>query len=1033
MKLSQGQYDRLRTLFFDVVDLEPGDRASALDQSCADDQELRDAVERLLARSDDPTNVLREIAASHPPQEVASGVPNIGPHDGCPVQIGGYRIVRRLGEGGMGTVYEAEQDRPRRTVALKVIKQGASTPNLIRRFEHESQVLGRLQHSCIAQIYEVGTADLGGGPQPYFAMELVRGLPLIEFTKTNNLSIPQRLALFVKIGTAVHHAHQKGIIHRDLKPENILVTAEAMPKVLDFGVARVTDADVQVATRETEVGQIIGTISYMSPEQAAGTSDEIDIRSDVHSLGVILFELLTGHLPYEVEGKMLHEAVRALREDAPIRPSSFDASFRGDLDAIVSKALEKERERRYQSAFDFMADVERYLDNQPITARPPSAAYQFRKYAQRHKGVFAASITACVLLILGVIGTSFGLWKAKLREREAVLAKNVSEAAQRDAESARDEADVVTTYLASMLASADPNNLGRDVLVRDVLDEASHSIEEQFGKNPLVAARLQEVIGVSYFALGSYALAEPLHSAAAAIRARELGTQHPLTLTSRNNLAKTLVAMGKFKAAGDMHRRNYEMTRRILGEEHAQTLRSLNNLAVALVQQGKHVEAETLHREALEIRRRLLGEDHLLTMDSIENLAVALVRLGRHAEAEKLFRKALGIRRRVLGEEHTKTLSTMNYLGGVLDELGRSAEAEELIDTSLQISRRVLGEDHFHTLDSLNDWATVQYRKGRYARAEKLYRQALETQQHVLGEEHPSTLNTLNNLTNAVQSQGRYAEAEKMYRSTLEIRRRTLGEEHSDTLLSMHNLAVTHIQLGQYTEAEKLERRAVDGRSRTLGEEHPLTLNSMHNLASTLRYQGRYTEAHTLFQQSLQARRRILGDDHPQTLQSIINLADTLALQNKITEAETLYASAVEGTRRVMGKQHPDHGIAILGLAEVLLKKGETNRARELIDDTLAIFVALDLEDHPYVINTRSAMGECLTDLGLFVEAEPMVINSYQNIKAAEGEGGHETGKALQRVVKLYQAWGKPGEAAKYQAMLPADSYWRRGDEAVRP
>lgn len=328
-------------------------------------------------------------------------------------RLGEYRILRAFGQGGMGSVYEAEQDRPSRRVALKLIRPGYFSSAALRRFELEAEALGRLQHPGIAQIYEAGVTDMRGTSQPYIAMEFIVGRPLDEYAKTTNLDLRTKLELFARICDAVQHAHQRGVIHRDLKPGNILVDETGQPKVVDFGLARVVGVDSQL-TAHTEAGAVIGTLRYMSPEQAAGDVDAMDTRTDVYSLGLILYELLSGRPPYEIAGRALHEAVRVIREDEPARLSSANRSYGGDLEVIAAKALEKEKERRYVAAADVAADIRRFLRDEPVLAQPPSVAYQLRKFAKRHRGFV---ISAALVLISLITGLGISLWQAVRAER----------------------------------------------------------------------------------------------------------------------------------------------------------------------------------------------------------------------------------------------------------------------------------------------------------------------------------------------------------------------------------------------------------------------------------------------------------------------------------------------------------------------------------------------------------------------------------------------------------------------------------------
>ncbi len=361
-------WQKVDRLCHSALEVEDSQRAAFFEKACGEDESLKQEVESLLAQSG------TDSFLAAPAMEVAGkALAGLASETACPNMIGRYRVVRLLGEGGMGAVYEAEQDQPRRVVALKVIKPGFATAQNLRRFQHESQALGRLQHPGIAQVYEASTADTGFGPQPYFAMELIRGRPLHEYAEAHQLNARQRLALMARVCDAVDHAHQRGVIHRDLKPGNILVDGTGQPKILDFGVARVTETDAQ-RTRQTDLGQLVGTLAYMSPEQVAGDPGALDIRSDVYALGVILYELLAGRLPYNVNQKPLPEVVQVIREEEPAHLSSIHRSYRGDIETIVAKALEKDKARRYASAADLAGDIRRYLADEPITARPASAS-----------------------------------------------------------------------------------------------------------------------------------------------------------------------------------------------------------------------------------------------------------------------------------------------------------------------------------------------------------------------------------------------------------------------------------------------------------------------------------------------------------------------------------------------------------------------------------------------------------------------------------------------------------------------------------
>jgi len=415
--VSTGRFERVRELFDRACDLGAAEREAFLTRECAGDAELRQRVDRLLQQTE---RVSSPIDVSPVGDQIRSALTSMEARP-LPERVGRFRVLRLIGRGGMGAVYEAEQDNPRRSVALKVVRSDTASPDVLRRFEHEAQILGRLQHPGIACIHEAGIADIGSGPQPYLAMELIRGSGLRAFLAAQNLDQRAKLDLFVRICEAVDHAHRSGVVHRDLKPSNILIDESGQPKVVDFGVARITTPGTAGATMHTRTGQIMGTLTYMSPEQIVGDGASVDGRSDVYALGVILFELLTGRLPHDFESRSLAEAARMIREEEPSRLSSINSSLRGDLETIVAKALEKDRSRRYASAGDLASDVRRYLRDEPIRARPASTVYQLQKFARRHREVVAGIAAVIVVLAIGLVAAS---WFAVRESRQRRIAES---------------------------------------------------------------------------------------------------------------------------------------------------------------------------------------------------------------------------------------------------------------------------------------------------------------------------------------------------------------------------------------------------------------------------------------------------------------------------------------------------------------------------------------------------------------------------------------------------------------------------------
>jgi tetratricopeptide (TPR) repeat protein len=780
------------------------------------------------------------------------------------------------------------------------------------------------------------------------------------------LDTEQRLQLMIRICEGVQHAHQRGLIHRDLKPGNILVDETGQPKILDFGVARVTDSDVET-TRQTDLGQLVGTLAYMSPEQALGDPLEIDTRSDVYALGVILYELLAGRLPYDLSRKP-QEAARTIREEDPTPLSSISRVYRGDIETIVGKALEKDKSRRYASASGLAADVQRYLKDEPIAARPPSASYQLRKLARRNKTLVAGVAAVFVVLIGGVIAST---WEAARARRAERIAETVNNFLQND-----------------LLAQASANTQARpdtkpdpDLKVRITLDRAAARITGKFDRQPEVEAAIRDTIGQTYLGLGLYPEAGTQFERALELHRRVLGAQHPETLKTISRLGRTAFLRGKYPEAEALLRPNLEIQRRVLGPEHPDTLVSMTSLAYVYDRQGKYPQAEALQSQTLEIQRRVRGPEHPDTLGSMNNLANVYLDQGKYPQAEALYSQTLEIQRRVRGPEHPDTLGSMMNLANVYRQQGKYPQAEALHSQALEIKRRVLGPEHPDTLVSMNSLANVYAQQGKYAQAEALHSQVLEIRRRVLGPEHPITLLSMNNLANVYLDQGKYAQAEALHSQTLEIKRRVRGPEHPDTLVSMINLANVYRQQGMYAQAEALFSQTLEIRRRVLGPEHPETLKTLSDFASMYQREGKYHLAATQAAQALAGRRHALGSEHPDTMASAADLALAYQSQGKFAESKALAREALEFDR----KKQPD----------------DWQRFR-----------------------AESLLGASWAGQKKYVEAERLLLEGYQGMLARKDRidvpDWYQLDRAREWIIQLYQAWGKPEKAAEWREKLKA-------------
>jgi serine/threonine protein kinase/Flp pilus assembly protein TadD len=767
-------------------------------------------------------------------------------------RIGPYLLLERLGEGGMGEVWLAEQSAPvQRQVALKLIRAGMDSRRVVSRFEVERQTLALMEHPVIARVFDGGQTTEG---RPWFAMELVRGVPLNQYCDAELLTTRERLALFAQVCEGVQHAHQKAIIHRDLKPSNVLVSTvdgKAQPKIIDFGIAKATDRRFADGALSTEAGALVGTPEYMSPEQADPFCEDVDTRADVYSLGVLLYELLSGALPFssqQLRGKNLDELRHLLREVDPPAPSqrlltlgeaapavaqhrrtladTLRRELRGDLDAITMKAMEKERSRRYATVGELSADLLRFLKNEPVLARPASAAYRLRKYARRHRAGVTISVIAALVLPAFTVGL-------------AIQVRRVSRE--------RDRANRLTEFTTGIFKVSDPSeSRGNSITAREILDKAAADIDKQLSLDPELRAAMMHTMGTVYFGLGLYPKAQSLLERAIEIR------------------------------------------KRTLGPEHRDTLSSMKALAEVQSREGRDEEAERTLRAVLEAQRRVLGKDDSDTLSSMSSLGLALAALGRFEEAERLQREALAVQTRSLGPEDPDTLRIMGNLAITLLKAGKLADAEALGREVSTLARRALGPDHPLTINVTNALSLVLFQEGRLDEAEALQRNNLENYRRVLGAEHPQTLNVMNNLGINLQQQGKLAESEKVTAELLAIRRRVQGASHPLTLVAMSNLANTLSSEGKFAEAEPLAREAVETLKRVLGPEHPNTLFSMEILASALDGQGRRAEVEKLLREVVATRRRVLGPKHYETLRVMTGLARAIDAAGRHQEAKTM-------------------------------------------------------------------------------------------------------------------------------------------------
>jgi serine/threonine protein kinase/Tfp pilus assembly protein PilF len=922
-ELDSDTWRELSSLFDEVLALPPEERGTWLAGLASRNAARHDQLLRLIradagAESEDFLGSLPPVDRTGDLTEPGTGSSGRIPGD----VVGPYRLVRELGRGGMGTVWLAERadGTLKRSVALKLPHLGIRDRALRDRFDRERDILAALNHPKIARLYDAGVTRDG---QPFLALEYVSGEPIGAYCDRQALGLRPRIALFLQVLDAIQFAHRNLVVHRDIKPSNVLVNSDGAAMLLDFGIAKLLDTGgaPSEASDATELDGSPMTPRYASPEQVGG--DAVTTSSDVYSLGVMLFELLSGRLPYRGKLGSRIELQTAIASGNTIPPSrAADASaepprglpdrkrlsraLKGDLDGIVLKALERDPSRRYPSAEAFARDLTRYLQGEPVEARPYSRTYRARKFVRRHRiGVgIAAAVT---LAILGSL--AFALVQMQRAQRQ------------------RDRAASVSSFLVDLFKVSDPNEAkGKTVTAREILDRGVAKIDQTLADEPLVQSELLRTMGDVYQNLGLYNSALPLLEKALALDRRVRGSDDFETMESMNLLATLLQNQGELDKAEALFREALERRRRVLGNDHADTLNAENNLALVLQQRGKLDDAEALFRESLEGKRRTLKADDPDLLSPINNLGNLLKQEGKYEAAKPYLTELAEKTPRILGEDDPHTLTAISNLGLLLEAEGNLAEAEPRFRKALEGRKRVLGNEHPQTLLSMNFLGDCLREEGRLTEAQGLALAAFEGLHRVVGPDHPRTLAALNALGRLRQEQGQFQEAERCYREVVERRRAKLGADHSESIESLVNLGSILERQGKLADAETLDREAVERGRRALGEENFITLDAMVALAGVRTAQGHADEAEPVLAGALAAARKTLPATAPEIGHALLKYGRCLTALGRYREAE---AALLESSSNLTASSPVHAAQAATSLAELYARWGKQPEAAE--------------------------------------------------------------------------------------------------------
>jgi len=962
--MSENRFEKLKVLFEEAMSLDPDARAAFVASQAAKDAELGKALADLLRHGEDETGYSDAVGSLAESVLTASGRA-LGPGS----RVGNVEIIRRIGKGGMGDVYLGTQSEPlKRQVAVKLIRFGVALEPLLARFEAERQVLARMNHANIAQVYDAGTLENG---QPYFVMEYIQGLPVDEFCTSRQLGLAERLELFTKICDGVQHAHQRGVIHRDLKPSNVLIDDDGNPKIIDFGIAKLVE-DTGRDIKLTQIDETIGTPQYMSPEQAAFRNEEIDTRSDVYALGVLLFELLTGKPPFDIEGKTPLEARELIaRTDAP-KPSSIASAttpfsprvLSGDLDWIVGKSLAREKDRRYGSPAELAADIQRHCNGEPVLAGPDEVLYRLRKFVGRHKTGVAVSAVALVTILGGLAGTSIGLLRALEAERAAAESLEI--------------ANQTVGFVEDIFSAADSTKVrGAQITAKEVVDQGVIQLRtNQELPWPPRASMLQTMARV-YSGLGLYTDAVPL-----------------------------------LEESTSLYTSNIE----VLADRPAPYFEAQRDYIAILQRLDEAERAETMLDELIESQVEAFGPEDKRLVDSQLLKMNFFTGETDAAEARAHFAKTMALLD-ATGASDVDRGRLLTSMAAVYLEDGSFDEAIEAGRQAVELQAAADGIDHWNTLIARSNLAWYLTRSRRYMEAEAEYDTIVEAKKKIYGEEHFSLGITLFNLGFLESNLGHYQDALANYLRARDIWADQLGPGHSFVTATISNIAQAYYDLGRNEESEAMYLELIELERRTLGEDDPRRAFALNNLGMVYHAIGQLENADAFLSEALDLRIRTLGEDHDFVLDGYINLGRLYQEKGQPEQARDNFRKAIDiGTER-FGKNSPIIGRGRLEMGALLVEQDEPEKALAYLEDAMPAFAAAYPDDFWEIGRLKSTYGEALMLLGDFRRAEEQMLDGLETLLASEDRRTRYTRHAIERLIRLYERTGDEARKAEMEQL----------------